>query len=160
MKRNISLFCFNTTRSNSFSHSCSCFCTWAHPLFIIFIALLFAGFPPLNHTLNTSYLITVGDILAPDPQPLENMSRPLRDVPPSGSKMPPLKDFQLTKELVQKRVKDNVIIVTFGNYAFVHFILNWVKHLTDLQVDNLLVGKFFIDQKYRNSRISERLQIP
>ncbi|KAJ6937961.1 hypothetical protein NC652_012292 [Populus alba x Populus x berolinensis] len=39
-----------------------------------------------------------------------------------------------------QRVKDNVIIVTFGNYAFMDFILSWVKHLTDLGLSNLLVG--------------------
>lgn len=55
--------------------------------------------------------------------------------------MPPLKKFRLTKELVQQRVKDNVIIVTFGNYAFMDFILTWVKHLTDLGLSNLLIGK-------------------
>lgn len=55
--------------------------------------------------------------------------------------MPPLETFRLSKELVQQRAKDNVIIVTFGNYAFMDFILGWVKHLTDLSVSNLLVGK-------------------
>jgi len=55
--------------------------------------------------------------------------------------MPPLKDFRLTKELVRQRVKDNAIIVTFGNYAFMDFILTWVKQLTDLGVSNFLVGE-------------------
>lgn len=59
---------------------------------------------------------------------------------PVNIKMPDLKDFRLTKEMVESRTKDNVIIVTFGNYAFMDFILNWVKHLTDLHVFNLLVG--------------------
>nr|GMC47790.1 arabinosyltransferase XEG113 [Ipomoea batatas] len=54
--------------------------------------------------------------------------------------MPSLETFRLTKELFQERVRDNVIIVTFGNYAFMDFILTWVKHLTDMDVDNLLVG--------------------
>ncbi|KAF4357361.1 hypothetical protein F8388_023540 [Cannabis sativa] len=54
--------------------------------------------------------------------------------------MPPLDHFRLTKELVQQRVKDNIIIVTFGNYAFMDFILTWAKHLSDLQVSNFLVG--------------------
>nr|KJB25103.1 hypothetical protein B456_004G177500 [Gossypium raimondii] len=54
--------------------------------------------------------------------------------------MPPLESFKLTKELVGERAKDNVIIVTFGNFAFMDFILTWVKHLTDLDVSNLLVG--------------------
>lgn len=63
------------------------------------------------------------------------------EVPPSNKKMPPLKDFRLTKELVQQRVKDNVVIVTFGNYAFMDFVLTWVEKLTDLGVSNLLVGE-------------------
>ncbi|RID67205.1 hypothetical protein BRARA_D02296, partial [Brassica rapa] len=54
--------------------------------------------------------------------------------------MPPLESFKLTKELFGERVKDNVIIVTFGNYAFMDFILTWVKHLTDLDLSNILVG--------------------
>ncbi|KAK4262979.1 hypothetical protein QN277_028462 [Acacia crassicarpa] len=67
-------------------------------------------------------------------------ARPIWEVPPQNEKMPPLKDFRLTKELVQQRVKDNIVIVTFGNYAFMDFILNWVKHLTDLGLSNVLVG--------------------
>lgn len=55
--------------------------------------------------------------------------------------MPPIEKFRLTKLLVEQRVKDNVIIVTFGNYAFMDFILTWVKHLTDLGLSNLLVGR-------------------
>ncbi|KAL8150611.1 hypothetical protein V2J09_020419 [Rumex salicifolius] len=62
------------------------------------------------------------------------------EVPSPNNKMPPLKAFGLTKELVQQRVKDNVIIITFGNFAFMDFILNWVNHLTDLGISNLLVG--------------------
>ncbi|XP_013744670.2 arabinosyltransferase XEG113 isoform X2 [Brassica napus] len=60
--------------------------------------------------------------------------------PPKDKKMPPLEAFKLTKELFGERVKDNVIIVTFGNYAFMDFILTWVKHLTDLDLSNILVG--------------------
>ena len=72
-----------------------------------------------------------------------NMStRPIWELPPPGEKMPSLKAFRLTQTLVAQRVKDNVIIVTFGNYAFMDFILTWVKHLTDLGVSNLFVGKF------------------
>lgn len=61
--------------------------------------------------------------------------------PPRDKKMPPLETFKLTKELFGERVKDNVIIVTFGNYAFMDFILTWVKHLTDLDLSNILVGE-------------------
>ena len=67
--------------------------------------------------------------------------RPIWEAPPRTSKMPPLKSFRLTKELVGERAEDNVIIVTFGNFAFMDFILTWVKRLTDLGVSNLLVGK-------------------
>lgn len=66
--------------------------------------------------------------------------RPIWEAPSRTKKMPPLKSFRLTKELVQQRVKDNVVIVTFGNYAFMDFILTWVKHLTDLNLFNILVG--------------------
>lgn len=66
--------------------------------------------------------------------------RQIWDPPPKGTKMPRIETFRLTKRLVEERVKDNVILVTFGNYAFMDFILNWVKHLTDLGVYNLLVG--------------------
>ncbi|WMV43154.1 hypothetical protein MTR67_036539 [Solanum verrucosum] len=54
--------------------------------------------------------------------------------------MPDLETFKLSKELVQERVTDNIVVVTFGNYAFMDFILTWVKHLTDMGVENLLVG--------------------
>ncbi|KAM0935261.1 putative nucleotide-diphospho-sugar transferase [Dioscorea sansibarensis] len=59
---------------------------------------------------------------------------------PVDKKMPDPKVFQLTKEMVEYRAKDKVIIVTFGNFAFMDFILNWVRHLTELNVFNLLVG--------------------
>ncbi|XP_050232791.1 arabinosyltransferase XEG113 [Mercurialis annua] len=68
------------------------------------------------------------------------LEKPIWEIPPPNSKMPPLKSFRLTKELVEQRVKDNVIIVTFGNFAFMDFILTWVKHLSDLGLSNLLVG--------------------
>lgn len=76
----------------------------------------------------------------PAPYPPSKQTRPIWEVPHHGTKMPPHKSFRLTKTLVQQRVKDNVIIVTFGNYAFMDFILTWVKHLTDLGLSNLLVG--------------------
>lgn len=66
--------------------------------------------------------------------------KPIWEVPISGSKMPSNKAFVLTKKMVESRAKGNIIIVTFGNYAFMDFILNWVKHLTDMGIQNLLVG--------------------
>ncbi|XP_022976726.1 arabinosyltransferase XEG113-like [Cucurbita maxima] len=65
--------------------------------------------------------------------------RPIWEAPDTKN-MPSPSTFRLSKELVQRHVKDNVIVVTFGNYAFLDFILNWVKHLTDLDLSNLLVG--------------------
>ncbi|CAK9325397.1 unnamed protein product [Citrullus colocynthis] len=65
--------------------------------------------------------------------------RPIWEAPDTKN-MPPPETFHLSKELVQRRAKDNIIIVTFGNYAFMDFILSWVKHLTDLGLSNLLVG--------------------
>eukprot|EP01018_Ginkgo_biloba_P007783 Gb_19824 [translate_table: standard] len=66
--------------------------------------------------------------------------KPIWEVPAYGSKLPSSKAFMLTKKMVEYRAKDNIIIVTFGNYAFMDFIINWVEHLTDLRVYNLLVG--------------------
>ncbi|PSS01286.1 Arabinosyltransferase [Actinidia chinensis var. chinensis] len=95
---------------------------------------------PLDQTPNSTQPTAVGVVLVPAPQPQSKLMKPIWEVPPPGSKMPPLKTFRLTKELVQQRVKDNIVIVTFGNYAFMDFILTWVKHLTDLGLDNVLVG--------------------
>lgn len=92
---------------------------------------------------NVSQRTDWGAVPAPPPKSpkSQNMwTRPIWEAPPRGEKRPSLKAFQLTKTLVEQRVKDNVIIVTFGNYAFMDFILTWVKHLTDLGISNLLVG--------------------
>ncbi|KAL5539625.1 hypothetical protein UlMin_042311 [Ulmus minor] len=77
--------------------------------------------------------------IVPAPETPSIQFRPW-ETPHPTKKMPPLTNFRLTKELLQQRVKDNVIIVTFGNYAFMDFILTWVKHLVDLEVSNFLVG--------------------
>lgn len=94
-----------------------------------------------DRTLNASQSETMHVVSSAFPE-LQNVSRkPVLNVPPRNKKMPPLKEFRLTKELVQQRVKDNIIIVTFGNYAFMDFILTWVKQLNDLGVSNYLVGE-------------------
>ncbi|KAL3330727.1 hypothetical protein AABB24_034515 [Solanum stoloniferum] len=83
----------------------------------------------------------VDDVSIPvKPQLRSKLLKPIWKVPPVGSKMPDLETFKLSKELVQERVTDNIVVVTFGNYAFMDFILTWVKHLTDMGVENLLVG--------------------
>ncbi|XP_042487685.1 arabinosyltransferase XEG113-like [Macadamia integrifolia] len=92
----------------------------------------------VDHALN-SEPVTRGEVPSLSASKPERM-KPIWEVPPRGSKMPPLKTFRLTKELVSDRAIDNVIIVTFGNYAFLDFILNWVKHLTDLSLPNFLVA--------------------
>jgi arabinosyltransferase len=93
----------------------------------------------IDHTLNISQSEKAP--IVSTPSPVKQWPSSAWDIPPSNKKMPPLKDFRLTKELVQQRVKDNVVIVTFGNYAFMDFILTWVKKLTDLEVSNFLVGE-------------------
>ncbi|KAE9613214.1 putative nucleotide-diphospho-sugar transferase [Lupinus albus] len=93
-----------------------------------------------DQILNVSQSKTVHAVSSPPPEPQNVWTRPTFDVPPHNKKMPPLESFRLTKELVQQRVKDNIIIVTFGNYAFMDFILTWVKHLTELGLTNYLVG--------------------
>ncbi|XP_021595604.1 arabinosyltransferase XEG113 isoform X3 [Manihot esculenta] len=96
----------------------------------------------VDKSVNFSHQATPAvDSISSKPQPPSSLElKPIWVAPPRNSKMPPIKKFRLTKELVEKRVKDNVIIVTFGNYAFMDFILTWVKHLTDLGLSNLLVG--------------------
>ncbi|OVA18359.1 Reticulon [Macleaya cordata] len=96
--------------------------------------------PDMDHASNFSHGSTEGGVVGPLSGPLTVWTKPIWEVPPLGTKMPPSESFQLTKELVKHRVKDNIIIVTFGNHAFMDFILNWVKHLTDLGLSNLLVG--------------------
>ncbi|KAL0288737.1 UNVERIFIED_CONTAM: Arabinosyltransferase [Sesamum calycinum] len=99
-----------------------------------------ASSPSFSQPSNASRQIVVS--IAPDSAsvPESKFLKPLWKVPPPGSKMPPLETFKLTKELVQQRVKDNIIVVTFGNFAFMDFILTWVKHLSDMGIDNLLIG--------------------
>lgn len=96
--------------------------------------------PPTQQAPNMSQPTVTGMVPKLRPQSQSIWAKPIWEVPPRGSKMPPLKDFRLKKSLVEQRVKDNIIIVTFGNYAFSDFILTWVKHLTDLGISNLLVG--------------------
>ncbi|KAJ1434121.1 Nucleotide-diphospho-sugar transferase [Sesbania bispinosa] len=93
-----------------------------------------------DQTQNISQSTAVHMVPTPSPRPQNVWPRPVWEVPPPNQKMPPLKAFRLTKALVEKRVKDNIVIVTFGNYAFMDFILTWVKQLTDLGLSNLLVG--------------------
>ncbi|GAU39817.1 hypothetical protein TSUD_154740 [Trifolium subterraneum] len=95
----------------------------------------------IDQTLNISHSEKAHNVsTTPSPGKQNVWPSSVWDIPPSNKRMPPLKDFRLTKELVQQRVKDNVVIVTFGNYAFMDFILTWVKKLTDLEVSNFLVG--------------------
>lgn len=98
---------------------------------------------PLGQAFNSSLATTDGAAAPAPPSQHGDATANSIWVPPKKSKMPSLKTFRLTKELVEQRVKDNVIIVTFGNYAFMDFILSWVKHLTELNLSNLLVGKWW-----------------
>ncbi|XP_027360591.1 arabinosyltransferase XEG113-like isoform X2 [Abrus precatorius] len=95
---------------------------------------------PAEQMLNGSQSATANVVPPPPQEPRNVWTRPVLDAPPRNKKMPSLKAFQLTKELVQQRVKDNIIIVTFGNYAFMDFILTWVQQLNDLGLSNYLVG--------------------
>ncbi|QCD81833.1 arabinosyltransferase XEG113-like [Vigna unguiculata] len=93
-----------------------------------------------DQTLNISRSAMVPIVPTPFSGAQNERPRSIWDVPPTNKRMPPLSDFRLTKALVQQRVKDNVVIVTFGNYAFMDFILTWVKQLRNLEVSNFLVG--------------------
>lgn len=71
------------------------------------------------------------------------LQQPIWTVPPAGSKMPPREAFALTREMIEFRAKKKVIAVTFANFAFMDFVTNWVRHLTDYEVTNILVGTCF-----------------
>eukprot|EP00897_Mesotaenium_endlicherianum_P010583 jgi/Mesen1/9553/ME000640S08909 len=81
-------------------------------------------------------------------RPILHESRPLADVlkgdiwqkPAAGTPMPAKKEFALRRDMVQHRSQGNTIVVTFANHAFMDFVVNWVRHLTDVGVTNILVG--------------------
>lgn len=109
-----------------------------------FHAKFFSDVSSVDHASNFSEPVVANNVVPTTaPKAPSVLIRPIWDAPPRTVRMLPLKKFRLTKELVQQRVKDNTIIVTFGNYAFMDFILTWVKHLTDLGLTNVLVGKLY-----------------
>lgn len=59
---------------------------------------------------------------------------------PKGTVIPKKEEFSLRREMVEFRAQNNVIVVTFANFAFMDFVTNWVRHLTDNGVFNILVG--------------------
>eukprot|EP00250_Pteridium_aquilinum_P008747 c18180_g1_i1 orf=861-2705(-) len=68
------------------------------------------------------------------------LQKPIWEKPPANSAMPPTKVFGLTKQMVASRAQNNLVIVTFANHAFLDFVLTWVKHLTEMNIFNILVG--------------------
>lgn len=70
-----------------------------------------------------------------------SMKRKIWEAPKAGVKMPPREEFTLRQEMVEHRAVNNTIVVTFANFAFLDFTTNWVRHLTDLGVTNILVGE-------------------
>ncbi|CAK9200431.1 unnamed protein product [Sphagnum jensenii] len=68
------------------------------------------------------------------------LKQPIWSVPDPGSEMPPMDAFVLSKAMIEVRAEKNVIAVTFANFAFLDFVINWVKHLTEYEVSNILVG--------------------
>ncbi|XP_010540709.1 PREDICTED: arabinosyltransferase XEG113-like [Tarenaya hassleriana] len=104
----------------------------------VFSAINSSSYGSSSSFLSSPPLSNVGRFSAHSPSNLTS-DFPIR-APPHDKKMPPLETFRLTKELVGGRAKDNIVIVTFGNFAFMDFILNWVKHLTCLGLSNVLIG--------------------
>ncbi|CAI5503493.1 unnamed protein product, partial [Closterium sp. Naga37s-1] len=71
---------------------------------------------------------------------LAALKREIWEKPPPGSAVPARAEFALRREMVEQRQREGVVVVTFANHAFLDFVLNWVRHLTDLGVHNILVG--------------------
>nr|CAB3499050.1 unnamed protein product [Digitaria exilis] len=109
-------------------------------LFFLLSSFSSLSAPPLP--LPTTALSTAAaNLSGPTPSQPETMYNcPIWKPPPRGSRMPSPRAFRLTRDMVAARARGGVIVVTFGNYAFLDFILTWARHLTDLGVDNLLVG--------------------
>ncbi|CAL4943035.1 unnamed protein product [Urochloa decumbens] len=95
---------------------------------------------PLPSAATTTTAVTANLSRSTPSQPETMYNRPIWKPPPRGSRMPSPRAFRLTRDMVAARARGGAIVVTFGNYAFLDFILTWVRHLTDLGVDNLLVG--------------------
>ncbi|CAI5935012.1 unnamed protein product [Closterium sp. NIES-64] len=71
---------------------------------------------------------------------LAALKREIWEKPPPGSAVPARAEFALRREMVEQRQREGVVVVTFANHAFLDFVLNWVRHLTDLGVHNILIG--------------------
>eukprot|EP00887_Chlorella_sp_A99_P003129 scaffold9.g3129.t1 len=52
---------------------------------------------------------------------------------------------RLTKQLAQKYAKNNIIIVTWANFHFSDFVVNWVKHVKSHGITNYLVGAMDVE---------------
>eukprot|EP00246_Nothoceros_aenigmaticus_P016530 TRINITY_DN757_c0_g1_i1.p1 TRINITY_DN757_c0_g1~~TRINITY_DN757_c0_g1_i1.p1 ORF type:complete len:449 (+),score=91.46 TRINITY_DN757_c0_g1_i1:200-1546(+) len=70
----------------------------------------------------------------------ELLRKPIWEAPAPGTQFPAKEEFRLTKEMADFRAEKKVVVVTFSNHAFMDFVLNWVKHLTEVKVYNILVG--------------------
>lgn len=117
----------------------------------VFIVTFFLGAPVYWEIVSrlNSYSVAIG--LSPKAElqnknkedhkhTLFSLQKPIWERPPANSAMPPSEIFSLTKQMVASRAKNNTIVVTFANYAFLDFVLTWVRHLTELKVFNILVG--------------------
>lgn len=60
--------------------------------------------------------------------------------PAENTEFPPMESFTLSKEMVKKVAKDNVIVVSYCNYALMDLMMNWVQHLNDVGVYNIIIG--------------------
>nr|CAB3494077.1 unnamed protein product [Digitaria exilis] len=112
-------------------------------LFFLLSSFSSLSAPPLPlPTTALSTAAAAANLSGPTPpaQPETMYNRPIWKPPPRGSRMPSPRAFRLTRDMVAARARGGVIVVTFGNYAFLDFILTWARHLTDLGVDSLLVG--------------------
>ncbi|KAL6839539.1 hypothetical protein ACP4OV_030809 [Aristida adscensionis] len=112
-------------------------------LFFLLSSFSTLSAPPLPLSLSLSPAAVAappGNLSAAAPQRETLYNRPIWKPPPRGERMPPPRAFRLSRAMVRARARGGAIVVTFGNHAFLDFILTWARHLTDLGVENLLVG--------------------
>ena len=76
--------------------------------------------------------------LAPDSQALvEAVLKPSRD----KTDMPPASEFTLSKRMIEAVAdSNNVVMVTWANFHYLDFVLNWVYHLRRAGSEHFIVG--------------------
>jgi len=61
-------------------------------------------------------------------------------------------DYKISKEMVKRIAKDNMVMVTWANFHYLDFTINWVYHVKKLGIENYMVGA--MDNKMLNALVA------